>query len=70
MNQQTIELSDSQLDSISGGNCSRPEPPKCEPRPCYEPKKEKKRCDFDDEPPKHCGGWDWKEFYEDFRKHY
>ena len=69
MSTQTIELSDSQLDGISGGGCYRPEPPKCDPKPpCHEPKKEKKHCGGYE--PKHHDGWDWKEFWQDLRKYY
>ena len=65
--QNSQELSDAQLDTISGG-CYRPEPPKCEPKPsCYEPKKYSCHDEYDYEYEyEKKGCWKgWKKFYQD-----
>jgi hypothetical protein len=60
-NQQ--ELSDAQLDAISGG-CYRPEPKKCDSYD-YDPCKSKKYDDCDYKPrKKHCGESPWEKWYE------
>jgi hypothetical protein len=64
MNNLAQELSDAQLDAISGGCYYRPEPPKCDPDPCYKPC-ETKHDDYDCYKPKkkHCES-PWERWYD------
>lgn len=60
MNNIAQELSDAQLDAISGG-CYRPEPPKCEPKPYYDP------CEYkydDSYKPKQHSKSPWERWYD------
>jgi hypothetical protein len=63
MNTLAQELSDAQLDAISGGCYYRPEPPKCDPDPCQKPY-ETKHDDYDCHPKKkHCES-PWERWYD------
>ena len=63
MNNLAQELSDAQLDAISGG-CYRPEPPKCDPDPCYDPCQSKKYDDCYDSKKKHHCESPWERWYD------
>jgi hypothetical protein len=64
MNKNAQELSDLQLDAISGG-CYRPEPPKCDPDPCHKSYDSKNYDDHDCYKPRkqHCES-PWERWYD------